>query len=272
MTVRWWLPRDLPWATAFPLPEDTTQLLMDQEVVSDNPGLVMDRLLAYSSSRAGVGLVRELTDRSALVADYTRQADLFDAWRDRWLATAQALGATTFVATPEWRVIVGLGTHRVLDGGITLHPVYGAPIVPATALKGMARFYAERVLGASTGQVCHLFGQAEAEGAARRGDLIFLDAIPLGPPRMERDVTNPLYAAYYGDPENVPPADYLAPKPIFFLTVGQGSRFIFGLGSLSRDPDAVAYGATCMQGALQDLGIGAKTSAGYGYWRIEEEG
>lgn len=270
MTVRWWLPRDLPWATAFPLPEDTAHLLVDQEVVSDNPGLVMDRLLAYSSSRSGLSLVRELTDRSALVADYTRQADLLDAWRDRWLATAQALNATTFVATPEWRVVVGLGTHKVLDGGITLHPVYGAPIVPATALKGMTRLYAERVLGAPADQVTYLFGQAEPE--AQRGDLIFLDAIPLGPPRMERDVANPLYAAYYGDPENVPPADYLAPRPIFFLTVGQGSRFIFGLGSLSRDADAVAYGVTCMHGALQDLGIGAKTSAGYGYWRIEEEG
>lgn len=272
MTVRWWQPRDLPWATAFPLPEDTANLLVEQEVVSDNAGLVMDRLLAYSSSRSGLGLVRELTDRSALVMDYARVADLLDAWRDRWLATAQAFGAMTFVATPEWRVVVGLGTHRVLEGGITLHPVYGAPIVPATALKGITRFYAEHVLHAPADQVTHLFGQTEGDGEAQRGDLIFLDAIPLEPPRMERDVANPLYAAYYGDPENVPPADYLGPKPIFFLTVGRSSRFIFGLGSLSHDPDAVTYGVTCMQGALQDLGVGAKTSAGYGYWRIEEEG
>lgn len=268
MTAQWWMPRSVPWKTAFPLPLDTARLLEQRDTLSDNAGLVMDRLLAYGEARQGVELVRELTNRSGLTPDYSAQVEFFDAWLSRWQATARALGAATFRATPEWRVMVGLGTHRILEGGITLHPVYGIPIVPATALKGIARWYAERVAEAPGERIAQLFGQGDI--GARRGDLVFLDAIPTEPPRMERDIANPHFSAYYEGRENTPPADYMAPKPIFFLTVGQGSRFVFGLGSLSRDEEAITQGLGWLQRALQDLGVGAKSAAGYGYWRLDE--
>ncbi len=268
MAAPWWLPRTLPWETAFPLPQDTARLLVRQQAAAENLGLAMDRLLAYGDVRGSLELVRELADRSALPADYSAQAELFAAWQARWHAQAHALAATTFYAAPEWRVVVGLGTHKVLDGGITLHHTYGAPIMPASALKGVTRLYAECVAKAPAERIVTLFGEAEVE--ARRGDLVFLDGIPVAPPVIERDVANPHFAAYYGDPANVPPADYMTPRPIFFLTVGRGSRFAFGVASLSRDDVAVADGALWLQGALQDLGVGAKSSAGYGYWRIED--
>ena len=47
---------------------------------------------------------------------------------------------------PEWRVVVGLKTNTLLESGITLHPVYGFPIVPSSALKGVCRLYVEKVL------------------------------------------------------------------------------------------------------------------------------
>ena len=267
MTSQWWIPRSVPWETAFPLPLDTARLLLQQESLSDNAGLTMDRLLAYGDTRQGPELVRELVDRSGLTPDYAAQGELFAAWLSRWEATARALGASTFRATPEWRVIVGLGTHRILESGITLHHVYGLPIVPATALKGITRWYAERVAEAPVERIVQLFGQADIE--TRRGDLVFLDAIPVEPPHMERDIANPHFGGYYGSQANVPPADYMAPKPIFFLTVGHGSRFVFGLASLSQDDEAAAQGLAWLQRALLDLGVGAKSAAGYGYWRLE---
>jgi CRISPR-associated protein Cmr6 len=270
MSIRWWMPRAVPWETAFPLPQDTARLLLQQEVVSENAGLAMERLLAYNDGRQGPELVRELADRSALALDFSAQADLFAAWRGRWQAAAEAMGATTFHATPEWRVIVGIGANKILDVGIRLQHVYGMPIVPATALKGITRLYAERIVEAPEARIVHLFGQAEIE--ARRGDLVFLDAIPTAPPRMERDIANPLFGAYYGGRENAPPADYMTPRPIFFVAVGQGSRFAFGVASLSRDPEAVVEGAAWLQAALQELGVGAKSAAGYGYWLIEASG
>ncbi len=268
MSSRWWMPRAVPWETAFPLPQDTARLLLEQEVVCENAGLAMERLLAYNDGRQGPELVRELADRSALALDFSAQAELFDAWRGRWQAAADAMGATTFHATPEWRVIVGIGANKLLEVGIRLQHVYGVPVVPATALKGITRLYAERIVEAPPARVVHLFGEAEIE--AQRGDLVFFDAIPTAPPRLERDLANPLFGAYYGGRENAPPADYMTPRPIFFIAVGQGSRYAFAVASLSRDAEAVAEGVGWLQAALQELGVGAKSAAGYGYWLLED--
>jgi CRISPR-associated protein Cmr6 len=270
MSARWWMPRAVPWETAFPLPQDTAHLLVQQELVCENAGLAMERLLAYNDGRQGPEMVRELADRTALALDFSGQAELIEAWRARWQATADAMGAATFHATPEWRVIVGIGANKLLEVGIRLQHVYGVPIVPATALKGITRLYAERVVDAPAARVVQLFGEAEI--AARRGDLVFLDAVPTAPPRLERDIANPLFGAYYGGKENAPPADYMTPRPIFFVAVGQGSHYAFGVASLSRDAQAVADGVGWLKAALQDLGVGAKTAAGYGYWLVEEDG
>lgn len=262
--MTWRAPRSVPWVTPYPLPRDTAQALMDCKGECQNLGLLMDRYLAYGVSRRGPEFVREFSDRRALVPDFAPLADLVAAYRGRWEQTARALGAVTFTASPEWRVIVGLGTHALLEGGITLHRIYGLPYIPATALKGVCRLYAEAVLEVPEDESVHLFGEQ-----VQRGDLIFLDAIPTAPPRMERDVMNPHMALYYGGRENVPPADYLSPRPVFFLTVGRGSIFCFGVASSSGDEAAAQKATDWLKRALQDIGVGAKTAAGYGYWVLE---
>jgi len=86
----------------------------------------------------------------------------------------------TFRASPEWRVVIGLGSNRLLEGGITLHQTLGVPIVPASALKGVARRYAAAVVEAPTDLIHALFG--EELPASKQGELIFLDGIPGAPP------------------------------------------------------------------------------------------
>jgi len=65
-------------------------------------------------------------------------------------------------------------------------------------------------------------------------------------------------AAYYGGRENVPPADYLSPRPIFFLTVGKGSVFCFGVASDSGDDAAAQKATDWLKRALQDIGFVSK--------------
>lgn len=267
--TKWRPPRSVPWETPYPLPRDTAQILLDREGECDNAGLLTDRFLAYADTRWGPEFVREFLDRRAITPDYTPHADLIAAFRTRWEEIASAMGATTFSAMPEWRVVIGLGTHKLLEGGMTLHRVYGIPIIPATTLKGVARLYAEAVAEAPAEMTQLLFGEAEPE--TRQGDLIFLDGVPAEPPEIERDVMNPHWAMYYGGAENVPPADYMSPRPIFFLTVGKRSLFRFGVASAKGDPTAVEQGAEWLKRGLQDLGVGAKTAAGYGYWVIEDQ-
>lgn len=266
MSWPWRMPRDLPWATPYPLPRDTSDALL-AEGRCENLGLLMDRYLAFGDNRGQLQLLRELTDRKALLPDFQGQRELIAAYDARWQRTAEELGAITFSARPHWRVIVGRGTNDVLEMGITLHPVFGFPIVPATALKGLSRAFAQWVLETPEEELDRLLGKADEQGALR-GDLLFLEGGPADPPVVERDVINPTFGAYYRDPKT-PPGSYLSPSPNFFLALGARSRYRFGVASLSGDREVAERGVQWLQGALTELGVGAKSAAGYGYWVLE---
>ena len=76
---------------------------------------------------------------------------------------------------------------------------------------------------------------------------------------------NPHFAEYYSDNSNtVPPTDYQDPKPIFFLVV-KDTKFEFTVGAKSTNVLSIAY--DWMNKALQEHGVGAKTSVGYGYFK-----
>ena len=72
MNWPWRMPQYLPWATPYPLPRDTSEGLM-AEGHCENFGLLLERYLAYGDNRGQLELLRELTDRRALVPDFTGQ-------------------------------------------------------------------------------------------------------------------------------------------------------------------------------------------------------
>jgi len=106
---------------------------------------------------------------------------------------------------------------------------------------------------------------------------------------------NPHYGDYYGgktvNGKPLPPADYLNPVPIPFLTIGKGAKFEFIIGmqkvlkitDLSEEEQksriipecqALTDGAMLhdltlewLKKALTEHGIGAKTAVGYGYFK-----
>jgi CRISPR-associated protein Cmr6 len=76
----------------------------------------------------------------------------------------------------------------------------------------------------------------------------------------------PHYGEYYRGEKRTPPADYLTPNPILFLTV-ERTEFLFALAA--RTPKAVPLlprAEEWLKGGLKELGIGAKTTVGYGYF------
>ena len=187
--------------------------------------------------------------------DFTKQKELVDAYSARWRNLAEEMGAITFSARPQWRVIMGLGTNDILEGGIVLHPIFGFPTLPATSLKGVSRAYAQWVLERPEQELDALLGMVD-EDESRCGDLVFLEGSPVTPPVLERDVVNPIFGPYYRD-SKTPPANYLSPQPIFFLALNAGSSYQFGVASLSGDQTAARQGVGWLQGALIDLGVGA---------------
>jgi CRISPR-associated protein Cmr6 len=263
----WRQPQATPWPTPFPLPKDTAETLL-AEGGSDNFGLLLERYLPFADNRGQVQLLREITDRKGLVPDFGRMKELIEGHCLRWQQLAEDLGAITLRGRPEWRVLVGWATNTVLGAGMTLHPVLGIPIVPASALKGISRNWATWALERPREELLHLFGEADHD--AQRGDLLFLDGVPETTPVIERDVLHALVGDYYHG-SDTPPASYLSGNPVFFLTVGANSPFRFGVASVSGDEQAARQGAQWLKEALQEVGVGKKSAAGYGFWVIQQD-
>jgi CRISPR-associated protein Cmr6 len=109
------------------------------------------------------------------------------------------------------------------------------------------------------------------------GSAIFFDAIPVRVPQLVADVMNVHYPDYYRDENGkTPPSDDQNPNPVSFLAVAAGAAFRFAVGARRQsnldDLTCARRARTWLEQALCEVGAGAKTSAGYGYWEeVAEE-
>ena len=78
---------------------------------------------------------------------------------------------------------------------------------------------------------------------------------------------NPHYSKYYSD--NKAPSDWMNPVPINFLTI-ENTTFNFSLALKKKEKDhkLLDNAVNWLKNALQECGVGAKTSVGYGYFKI----
>jgi len=191
---------------------------------------------------------------------------LYNACYGRWQATLAELGAQTHVLKVAYRLAAGHGGKNASESGLTLHHSYGVPVIPGSSLKGVAAAYAAQRLsdlwGPGSDAYRTLFGTTSDAGY-----VTFLDALPLpGTWQLLPDVLTVHHRQYYqaGEKEtNIPqPADWDSPTPVSFLSV-RGSFLIALLPAVGADGWArAAY--EILQPALAELGVGGKTSSGYG--------
>ena len=274
---------------------------------------------------------------------------LLDAHRVRWEQLVAHHGADEksglrFDLRTESRLVVGLGADSVLETAITLHRIYGFPIIPGSALKGLARAQALLTLAANLGvpalplpdfwrrqerqqptplnrleslleadldtederqraALCQALEALKQERPVRnaRGDIqgmdlvqvkdgrgvcdfravfgypgwaggaVFFDAVPVEEPLLAADVMNVHYPDYYQDEKGkTPPSDDQNPNPISFLTVAEGATFRFAVGGRRRgnpeDLTCARKARRWLEQALREIGVGAKTTTGYGYF------
>jgi len=203
---------------------------------------------------------------------------------------------------PEFRMIIGLGTSTVYDTSMTLHHIYGFPYIPGQAVKGVLRSYIINEFFNSVEKdaymdklFCDIFGcpKESMYKEARQGNIYFFDILPQNTPCIEVDIMNPHYRDYYNDEGDTPPADYLSPSPVNFLTVGKDTKFEFILGirkkvsqklkeyesstlasnikgekyCLDDEANLLKVSEVLLHKALTTHGIGAKTAVGYGYFK-----
>jgi CRISPR-associated protein Cmr6 len=312
----------------YPLPHDTAEILRARIGNNRNLGLALDKYLQIQNEVGGQvlgdtwGNEWKLTDETkkrrnipslnnppmpALISRVRqRHQSLLSDFQQREFTMKQ------FEATPDYRFVVGFGAEHVLETNICLHRIYGFPIVPGSALKGLTRarafWHLAEQLEVPPGcleQLDELLREGDGEkqrniweeitncdevttwspqekdlsrwqnaardfyqifGTTERGGgVVFFDAYPVGAPAVETDILNPHYGEYYQDETNQkPPADYYNPVPTFFLTVAKGSRFEFAIAS--KDSALAETAESWLKQALTELGIGGKTTAGYGFW------
>jgi len=248
-------------ALNYPIPGDTLAAWRASGKQCRNPGLLFERYIGYLS---GWRLDDKRTSPKKDALEQIRLArvdeKLLQAYTTRWRETVGE--AIILEGTPQWRFLTGLGRKGPLEVGFTFHRLYGFPIIPGSSLKGLAHAHAVLVekLDENDGRLLSVFGSQKAQGKA-----VFYDAIPIEPPALELDVMNPHYPDYYQGKE--PPANWQSPQPVFFLTLGAKSRFWFAVGG--ENTEAKELAAKWLQASLESLGVGAKTSAGYGFWKVK---
>lgn len=188
--------------------------------------------------------------------------------------------------TLQDKLVHGLGASHVRETSLTLHPLYGVPYIPGTSVKGTVRnwvlqafFQGEEervekdtysVNGLSVAAVFNdIFGSTGQKGLVE-----FYDAFVDKDFALRADVLTVHFQDYYGGGGRAP-TDDLAPNPVAFLVVKARSLdFPFSLlkPALRRvqsglgPQELVALVTTWLCRALQEQGIGSKTSAGYGFF------
>lgn len=207
-------------------------------------------------------------------------------------------GSIQFPAHLKSRLIVNQAGGILENAGLCLHPHFGYPYIPGSAVKGVARHAAwcewqdeanpEKkddiarrivcVFGSPTGDKGLDEYLKKLEGGEKRfgGRVSFFAAEPEdGKASLVTDIVNCHHPKYYAGSQ--PDAtDDEAPNPQFFPAVEAGAMFVFTIAPVRR---ANAAASSCEKACLDDAkrwlkkavsenGIGAKTSAGYGWFSV----
>jgi CRISPR type III-B/RAMP module RAMP protein Cmr6 len=221
----------------------------------------------------------------------------------RWLGSLELeVGPSRFRSVTlinESPLLVHLGRANVLENvGLYVDRVTGLPWIPGTTLKGVVSMWAfwegyfgrngtlDEIRmplrpGGSAGEATPLtrgwiaqhgpeksdlasriLGDDSASGSESAGDVVFVGGFPTTPPILSLDIVNP-----HHEPDGTPKRNL---TPNTFLTLEPGTAWLFVFysraGAVIVDMllDETARWA---KEAMTELGLGAKTAAGYGRFR-----
>ena len=175
------------------------------------------------------------------------------------------------------RMIVDQSGGVMENSNLSLHPHFGTPVIPGSAVKGATRHYLWELWNEAKGAEKEVFQTELNEifgDSSQSGKISFLMAIPYGSASIESDVLTCHHMDYYASKDTQKKAtDDENPNPQFFPVVQKETSFEFVVKPTARGTDTLAEKALgYLKSALETNGIGAKTAAGYGWFEIDEEG
>jgi CRISPR-associated protein Cmr6 len=235
-----------------------------------HPGLLLQRYLCENTTGEGGNPEekRAILQAAISAAGNPEVRELYKTAFGRWQRSLPELTAANDLQTVG-RLIVGLGTENVLETGIRLHHTYGMPILPGSALKGLAAHYCDQTWGASEenfkwGRPYHqlLFGTTDESGCIIFHDGWFVPDSESEP--LKLDVMTPHHPRWLDG--SVPPTDFDSPTPVPFLSVA-GKFYVAVSWCGPREKEWQWFfdrAAECLRNALFHWGVGGKTTSGYG--------
>lgn len=234
-----------------------------------------------SGKTAALLVAASLANRSSLIEECRRKM--------RWLDSfSKQLGSrfATIKLTQESRLLLHLGRANVLENvGLYFEHTTGLPQIPGTALKGVVSTWVtwansfnsstgsiqlpsqgtttrRNFTAAGAGLARQILGDDSQNGSEHAGDVIFIGGFPMTPPQLGLDIVNPHYDAK-GEPKNK-----LTPNTFLCIEPGTVWQFAFYVrAGTTNTQELLTTTSRWITEALTQLGIGAKTAAGYGRFR-----
>ena len=205
---------------------------------------------------------------------------------NHWKPRLADYGAICREATTRTRLAIGLGGAGVLETAITLHHTYGVPYIPGSALKGLAASYVRQCLSDplwgqwgpdkkgdqvwKPGEAYKLiFGDTTSAGYITFFDALYVPGSGHGGTPLHPDIITVHHPDYYQNKDK-PPADWDSPTPVPFLTA-TGDYLVALAAPAVADWIApwIEQTFTILAQALDQWGVGAKTSSGYGRMELQ---
>jgi CRISPR-associated protein Cmr6 len=255
-----------------------------RESRGQHPGLLLQRYLCENATGEGGNPEekRAILQAAINAAGNPEVSELYKIAFGRWQKSLPELTAANDLQTVG-RLIVGLGTENVLETGIRLHHTYGMPILPGSALKGLAahccdQLWGQRDLGDEAEvkykrwrkgwkEKDHEYHQLLFGTTDESGCIVFHDAwfVPESSPQpLALDVMTPHHPQWLNG--SVAPTDFDSPKPVPFLSVN--GRFRVAVSwhgpEHSESTKWTRLALELLVQALAEWGVGGKTTSGYG--------
>lgn len=233
-------------------------------------GLLLQRYLSENATSKS-GNPDEKKDLLQAAINAACDGDVVELYKiayQRWRSMLPSSSVTHELHTTG-RLIVGLGSENVLETGIRLSHTFGMPIIPGSALKGLAAHYCDKVWGATDRQFDKrgsyhelLFGTTDDCGCIVFYDAWFVPDSESNP--MKLDVMTPHHPEWFDG--SAPPTDFDSPIPVPFLSVSGGFRVALTWHGPEHEEankwTDLAF--SLVKEALSEWGIGGKTTSGYG--------
>jgi CRISPR-associated protein Cmr6 len=230
---------------------------------------------------------RKETGNKEYVNRFCGNQEALDQYQNRVLNLIKALKGKDKLDTNDyaicetnWHFVTGMGLPHPVENGMAWHHTLGVPFLAGSTIKGVLRAWVEGgwndELEEPLQKQHDWFGMVKGEDGDtedKAGQLIFFDAVPIEQVKLTSDIMTPHYGDWYAEGDKISgldehkriPADWHDPVPVPFLAVKK-AKFLVTIVARDKNNDKEAQLALQeLVQALQWLGAGAKTAAGYGH-------